>query len=299
MPQSKSGPARIGGRDGRTRWRRAAAAFGVTLALGLPAAAQAPAVSLAGTAARRVAARHVTVDLISDRDALAAGEQWIAVRFTLDPEWHIYWLNPGDSGGPPEMSWTLPAGVTAAPALWPRPQRIEAGGLVNYGYFGTVVLPVRLSVLPGQAGSPVVIRASLRWLVCHQMCLSGSASLALSLPLDGADRAKAAEWAGAIQAARALVPAPAPAAWRATATSTADAFEIELITGRPESSGIFFPLDPSQIDDSALQSLTPLPAGLTLKLRKSPQLIQDPPTLRGIVSFPDGRTVEVSARVSR
>ncbi len=38
--------------------------------------------------------------------------------------WHVYWRNPGDSGLPPEVAWTLPAGFSAGPLQWPAPSRI-------------------------------------------------------------------------------------------------------------------------------------------------------------------------------
>src|SRR6187200_477241 len=31
------------------------------------------------------------------------------------PHWHTYWKNPGDSGLPTTLEWTLPAGVQAGP----------------------------------------------------------------------------------------------------------------------------------------------------------------------------------------
>ncbi|MCK7479891.1 MAG: protein-disulfide reductase DsbD N-terminal domain-containing protein [Candidatus Moduliflexus flocculans] len=32
------------------------------------------------------------------------------------------------------MTWSLPPGVMAAGLEWPAPERIDIGGLVNYGY---------------------------------------------------------------------------------------------------------------------------------------------------------------------
>ena len=37
----------------------------------------------------------------------------VAVRQQIQPGWHTYWRNPGDSGGPTTLDWTLPAGVKA------------------------------------------------------------------------------------------------------------------------------------------------------------------------------------------
>jgi thiol:disulfide interchange protein DsbD len=241
----------------------------------------------------------VTVELIADRDHARAGTQWLGLRFTLEPAWHIYWQNPGDSGGPPEVRWQLPPGMVTSTIEWPVPQRIDVGGLINYGYQNTVVLPVRLVVAADAPTSPAVIRATLRWLVCRDICVPGAASIALTWPLDDRDRDAVASWSQAISSARARVPRPAPPAWHASAVAGRDAFTLDLITGQREEEVTFFPLEVNQIDDSAPQMLTPLAGGVRLGLRKSAQLAKDPSTLRGVVSFPGGRAFEIAAPVSR
>ncbi len=77
--------------------------------------------------------------MLSASASLEAGaDTWIGVRFLLEPGWHLYWRNPGDSGTPPMLLWTAPAGVTVGDVEWPAPERIPLGSLVNYGYHGDV-----------------------------------------------------------------------------------------------------------------------------------------------------------------
>lgn len=256
-------------------------------------------VSAQPTVTRRASAPHVTVELITDRDVAGAATQWLGLRFTLDPGWHIYWLNPGDSGGPPDVHWQLPAGMMVGPLEWPVPQRIDAGDFVNYGYLHTVVLPARLVVAAGVPAAPAVIRASIRWLVCRDLCVSGQGSVELRFPLAGPDRASLTSWGNDIRGARELVPQRAPPTWTASATAGKIGFALAVRTGRRESHGFFFPLEPGQIDDSAPQALTPLVDGFRLELRKSAQLVKDPAALHGVVSLPDGRSFEIAAPVSR
>ncbi|RJP72011.1 MAG: protein-disulfide reductase, partial [Comamonadaceae bacterium] len=80
---------------------------------------------------------------------------WVGLQLTHAPGWHTYWKNSGDSGLPTELQWTLPAGVTAGPIAWPTPRKFPIGNLANYGYDGTVVLPVPLTVDPGFTGSHI------------------------------------------------------------------------------------------------------------------------------------------------
>ena len=37
----------------------------------------------------------------------------VAVRQDIEPGWHTYWRNPGDSGGATTLTWTVPAGIRA------------------------------------------------------------------------------------------------------------------------------------------------------------------------------------------
>ena len=43
------------------------------------------------------------------------GANQAGLYFKLEPGWHVYWENAGDSGEPPHIQWTLPGGVTAGP----------------------------------------------------------------------------------------------------------------------------------------------------------------------------------------
>ena len=60
-----------------------------------------------------VTAPHLKVSLVADKATLppdGAGTH-VGLLFDLQPEWHIYWINAGDSGEPPEVKWTLPTNM--------------------------------------------------------------------------------------------------------------------------------------------------------------------------------------------
>ena len=79
---------------------------------------------------------------------------WVGLQLTHKPEWHTYWKNSGDSGLPTSVEWTLPPGVIAGDIAWPVPKKIPIGNLANYGYEGTVLLPVPLTVTPDFKPAP-------------------------------------------------------------------------------------------------------------------------------------------------
>ncbi len=241
--------------------------------------------------------RYVTVDLVTARQA--DDEVWAGVRFRLDPGWHVYWRNPGDSGGPPRVRWTrLPPGWSAGEIEWPAPQRIAVDRLVNYGYSGEVLLPVRLmppprGTRPHTSSGDGAVVADVRWIVCRDVCVPGKAAIGLSL--DQIASPAAGQWAGLIARARDLVPRPAPTSWRATLRDEAEAFSVSIVVDGRAERGTFFPIDESQVDDAAPQQVDVSGQTIRFRLRKSDQLTTTPTTLRGVVVFASGTAYEILA----
>ena len=61
---------------------------------------------------------HVRVELVSEYTAAQPGKvAWVGVHFKHDPHWHTYWTNPGDSGLPTKLVWSLPPGFHAGKSL--------------------------------------------------------------------------------------------------------------------------------------------------------------------------------------
>src|SRR5208337_1265104 len=84
---------------------------------------------------------HLKVELISEQATSPPGQPlWVGLLFRLEPGWHIYWQNPGDSGEPPKVQWNLPTGFAASSIRWPQPIRLGSGSVVDYGYEGQVLL---------------------------------------------------------------------------------------------------------------------------------------------------------------
>jgi thiol:disulfide interchange protein len=110
---------------------------------------------------------------------------WLGLKIEHAPHWHTYWQNPGDSGLPTQLHWQLPAGLQAGEIAWPLPKKIQIGTLANYGYEGTVLLAVPVTVTP-QFQLPVTgklrIELKAEWLVCRQECIPQDGHFTLDLP---------------------------------------------------------------------------------------------------------------------
>ena len=144
--------------------------------------------------------------------ARAAKTVWVGLQLAHKPEWHTYWKNSGDSGLPTTLQWTLPAGITAGDIAWPTPHKIRIGNLANYGYEGTVLLPVPLTITPDfkppLLGNDMEVKLKAAWLVCRQECIPEEGEFVLKIPLKGST----ALHAPSFEAAFAAAPKPAMAA---------------------------------------------------------------------------------------
>ena len=113
---------------------------------------------------------------MAETDAVQAGRPLtVGIRLQMEPGWHTYWRNPGDSGLPTRVRWTLPPGFEAGEMRWPYPIRFTTGPLVSYGYAHEVLLPVEIRVPAALGGREVRLAARVDWLECQDACLPGKA----------------------------------------------------------------------------------------------------------------------------
>ncbi len=142
---------------------------------------------------------------------------WLGLELVHQAHWHTYWRNPGDSGLPTQMSWTLPAGLSAQEMVWPLPKKISIGSLTNYGYENKALLVVPIRVAADfKATAPLKLQLKAQWLVCRQECIPQEGVFALSLPSQGGT----APQSSAFEAALKSQPASWPDAQHKRATAT-------------------------------------------------------------------------------
>lgn len=92
------------------------------------------------------------------------------IAITLQPGWHTYWRNPGDSGVPPRFDFSKSDNVDAVTVLWPAPKQFDDGaGGQSLGYEKQVVLPLRITAK--NPGKPVTLRAVISYAVCEKICV--------------------------------------------------------------------------------------------------------------------------------
>lgn len=139
-------------------------------------------------------------ELISEADGIApGGSVRIAIDFTIDPGWHLYWKGRNDTGFEPQVRWDLPEGWSVSDLRWPAPRRyVTAGQILDHVYEDRVTLVADLHA-PADARGEATIAADLSWLVCSDVCIPEDAQVSLRLPVSAS--ARPAPGAGAIAAA--------------------------------------------------------------------------------------------------
>lgn len=130
-------------------------------------------------AAEKLRGEHVVVSWVAP-DVFGPGRARIGIRFEMEPRWHIYWKNPGDSGAAPKFQFSSDHVRVQGPS-WPAPRRLPFGPLTNLGYEKDVVFVFDAD----QMADPdhLELSVKLEWLVCKEECLPGFGTLTLRRPL--------------------------------------------------------------------------------------------------------------------
>ena len=183
---------------------------------------------------------------------------WLGLKIDHAPHWHTYWQNPGDSGLPTRLTWQLPAGLTDGEIAWPLPKKIPIGTLANYGYEGTVLLAVPVTVAPDfqpPLNGKLRIELQADWLVCRQECIPQEGRFALELPVHSA----IALHGGLFEAAQANSPRALQGAHSAHILDDGKALKIR-VEGLPaswrEQTLTLLPVTSSVVDNAATQGKT-------------------------------------------
>jgi len=235
---------------------------------------------------------HGTVDLIAESQWIAPGNQtYIGLNFQLEKGWHIYWVNPGDSGQPPRVEWHIPAGLSAGELEWPAPRRLGTSTIVDFGYDNAVMLLVALrasSTFP--ANQAAQIGAELKVLVCREICIPGKAKVSLTLPIKSMPPEPDVRTSELFTAARESLPRHVPATWEFHVSSSKDSFLLTAKSGQRVTQATFFPLEESQVENSAPQKIVPMATGFQLTLRKADQLLKPIKRLKGVLELAGNQT---------
>ena len=227
--------------------------------------------------------RRAEVRLLSESSGVqSSGTFWIGLHVALHEGWHTYWVNPGDSGAPARIQWTLPAGAVVGDIVWPAPHRLSNPPFADFGYENEVLLlvPITISGLP--IGESLTLAADVRVLVCKDVCVPERSTVTLSLPVSRSPEPRG-EVEPLFTAARQRAPGPPPTSWRLHAHVRGRRVVLTIEAEQPPGKVEFFPLRPVEIQNAAAQRYTRLPHSASLALQVDERLRDPPARLTGVL----------------
>ena len=235
--------------------------------------------------------QNVEARLISSHSTIKPGEPFtLALQFTIDPTWHTYWLNPGETGIPTSLKLALPAGFTAGELQFPIPKKFitdygfgvrEAG----YGYSTAVMHP--LTITPPadlKPGEPITLSGKAGWLMCDpNTCVPGKADLSITLQVGTAS--VASPEAGMITSVNDKLPKSVEAPLTITLAGTNVVMTTRLPSGAfpAETKLKFYPLKNHVLDSFAESTATVSGDQVSITAAKHESLTTAPSEFSGLL----------------
>jgi thiol:disulfide interchange protein DsbD len=225
---------------------------------------------------------HVEMELHSTRAAVAPGETFtILLRQKMIPNWHVYWVNPGDNGYATTLQWNAPKGVRFSSLKHPAPQVYRLGPIVNYVHYGEIYYPIAVTLpddLPTKGA--LTVSALGDWLICEEECIPEQGTLGVAIPLAPQGRNDPV-WMAKARDVEANLPRALPDN-AITAQSAGDQLRISIAHDKAGELGAyfatrgvrnaqFFPYSQKLIDHAAEQNVALSARALTFEAPKSKQ----------------------------
>jgi thiol:disulfide interchange protein DsbD len=236
----------------------------------------------APASAQPVHTGHLEAELVRQTQWAAPGSTaYLAVVQDIDPDWHTYWINPGDVGQATHFDWQPAPGIEVGTPIWPVPSRLltVAGQdrFSSYAYEGRAITPVAVTV-PAfvRPGTSIPIRLTATFFVCSDtLCIPETAELALELPIRDGRPGLDPRWGRLID--RALATAPQTSTVEGFVSTAGGvvsfAFVGDELEGLEADEAYFLPDRPGVIDQAAVQRIERGRRGLILSAPAAQSLV--------------------------
>ncbi len=244
---------------------------------------------------------HSSAMLVSEDAWIQPGAPFtLGLRLSMDPGWHSYWENPGDSGEPTEIEWDLPERYAAGDIQWPYPERIDAPPFRTYGYSDEVLLLTEITPPADlQPGTRVDIEAMAYWLICEEICLPAEEAVSITLPVKNEEPAKGPD-SEAFSTARSRHSASLEG-WEFQAVSNTGSYALRITPPAGASvdmeGAYFFPSDNTTLEHAAPQPITRDGDTFLMALQQSEYAAGTADRLRGALVAGEGNSWDTEGRV--
>lgn len=111
----------------------------------------------------------------------------LLVTLFVDPGWHVSWRNPGETGLPTRLSWSLPAGVKAVSETWPVPVISHTTVGDTHTLEGAVPWLVDFALDSAHAEERL-LSLTMRYGICKDVCIPEQLTVQGALPANVSPR---------------------------------------------------------------------------------------------------------------
>lgn len=148
--------------------------FGAALMLTVGGAVRAQPRPLIGNGAKHARATITAIDVSTTHARLL-------VTLFIEPGWHVSWRNPGETGLPTRLGWSLPPGVRMKSETWPVPLITHTSVGDTHTLEGDVPWLVDFAVTSGSTVDRLV-ELTLRYGICRDVCIPEQLTVRGALP---------------------------------------------------------------------------------------------------------------------
>ena len=114
----------------------------------------------------------VKFEILSDVKNLEPNSKFkLAVRASIEKDWHIYWKGTGESGQPTIIQWETPEGFNAAQTSYPIPNKTKAFDLISHTYKNEAIFISEITTPKTLTETNYKFKAIVDWQACKESCL--------------------------------------------------------------------------------------------------------------------------------
>ena len=206
----------------------------------------------------------------------------IGIRMDMQKNWHTYWKNPGDSGGPIKVNWSHNDNVSISEIYWPTPSLIPYEPLMTYGYKNFVIFPFEII---NSNNKNSFIEASIDFLICDDICVPEKAFIKTNLQDIETDNSLY-DWFLKVPAQTLPV----------KASLVKDFIEIRFSSPFNVTSAIFFVDDQDIVEHASDQILVKEENNYLLRIKKIDDL-ESLNNLSGVISINNNESFKINAEI--
>ncbi|MDC3086849.1 protein-disulfide reductase DsbD family protein [Gammaproteobacteria bacterium] len=226
---------------------------------------------------------HANVSLVKYNFSENGVEQnLIGIKMDMQKNWHTYWKNPGDSGGPIKVKWSHEEDLAISEIFWPTPSLIPYDPLMTYGYKDFVIFPFKFEN-SGTINAPIT--ADIDFLICDDICVPEKAYIETTIDEIVTD-INLQQWF-------AMVPTQT---LPAKVSIDNNYIEIRFSNNDLLSTAIFFINDADIVEHAAEQILVKEENNWLLKIKKL-QDIKQLNNISGVLAFDNGDAFMIDAEI--